>query len=198
MIADLLAIAGFAVAASGWAATACHAARLRYLLHTDPLTGLANRDALATRLRRHNRRGATVGLLLADLDGFKQVNDLHGHDVGNTLLQDISRRMRAVAHPSELVVRLHGDEFAILLGNLPNGTAGTRSAAQRRDVFAAAVDTPMRTRQDEVRVSASIGVAVLPASGADLSALLSTADQDMYCVKRSRAAHDGSLMVAAA
>lgn len=198
MIADLLATAGFTVTATGWATTACHAARLCHLLRTDPLTGLPNRDALAARLRRHQRRGAAIGLLLADLDGFKQVNDVHGHDVGNVLLREISRRMRAVAHPGELVVRLHGDEFAILLGNLPSGAAGTQSAAQRRELFAAAVDTPVRAERGEVRVSASIGVAVLPASGADLSSLLSTADHDMYRAKRSRALHTAPASVAAA
>lgn len=188
MIADLLAVTGCLGAATGWAATACHAAHLRHKLRTDPLTGLANRDALAARLHRHQHHAATLGLLLADLDGFKQVNDIHGHDIGNVLLRQISRRLRAAAHPGELVVRLHGDEFAILLGNLPSGPAGRRSAAHRREVFAATVNTPVSTEAGDVRVSASIGAAVLPRTAADLSALLSTADHDMYRVKRSRAA----------
>jgi diguanylate cyclase (GGDEF)-like protein len=190
--ADLLAVTttGAAVCAVSCAAGWVRAARLQRHLHSDRLTGLANRDALAARFRRVARRAPAVGLLLADLDGFKAINDMHGHDEGNIVLQHVAACMRTAATPAELVVRLHGDEFAVLLGAIPVGAAGRRLAALRRDAFTTAVATPLGAVGRDITVTATFGAAVLPGEAVTLSALLSAADRAMYTAKRARSGND--------
>lgn len=192
--ADLLAMTttGAAVCAATCAAGWLRAARLRRHLHTDRLTGLANRDALTARFHQVSRRAPALGLLLADLDGFKAINDAHGHDEGNVVLQHVAACLRAAATPAELVVRLHGDEFAVLLGAIPAGAAGRRLAVMRRDAFTAAVATPLGSARGDLTVTATIGAAVLPGQTATLSALLAAADRAMYTAKRRQPA-DGAL-----
>ncbi|MGH3627214.1 MAG: GGDEF domain-containing protein [Sciscionella sp.] len=186
MIADLLAFAGVAATSAGWVHSAGRAVGLQHRLRTDALTGLANREALAEQVRRVSRRAGAVGLLLAGLDDFKPVNDIHGHDAGNQLLRHVAQRLTSVAHHGELVARLHGDEFAILLGALPSGPAGHRAAALRADQFAGAVASPMACQLGALAVTASIGAAVLPLQAASLSALLTAADDAMYRLKAAR------------
>lgn len=117
---------------AGWAVTARLAVVWWRRLHTDRLTGLANRDALARAFQRASRRSLAVGVLLIDLDKFKAVNDEHGHDAGNHLLRAVARQLAFAAVPGSLPVRLHGDEFAVLLPDLPPGQAGI--AAVRRSL----------------------------------------------------------------
>jgi diguanylate cyclase (GGDEF)-like protein len=123
-------------------------------------------------------------LLLADLDEFKQINDTYGHDEGNIVLQHVAACLRTAAHPTELVARLHGDEFAVLLGAIPTGAPGRRVAALRREAFAAAVATPLGSARTDITVTATVGAAVLPGEAATLSALLAAADRAMYTAKR--------------
>lgn len=172
------------VLAAGWAVTARMALVWWARLHTDPLTGLANRAALMRAFRRATRRGLAVGVLMVDLDGFKGVNDAHGHDGGNMLLRAVAHQLGFAAGPGAKPVRLHGDEFAVLLSGLPMGQAGTDTAQRAATnvagaIGAAAVELPGGT----VRVTATVGVAVAPVWSADLSLLLRVADQRMYAAK---------------
>lgn len=171
--------------AAGWAATA----RLAWLwwrrLHTDPLTGLANRDALAQAFARARRRSLAVGVLLLDLDHFKAINDIWGHDAGNLVLRHVAHQLTFHTGPDRtaLPVRLHGDEFAVLLTDLPPGAAGMRLAEQHAREIAVAIATPVAFGVDQLAVTATVGAAVSPAREARLGALLRVADQRMYAEK---------------
>lgn len=172
------------VLAAGWAVTARMAVLYWGRLHTDPLTGLPNRAALMRAFRRATRRGFAVGVLLVDLDAFKAVNDAHGHDAGNVVLRTVARELLFAAGAGALPVRLHGDEFAILLPSLAPGAAGQydadlRAASVAAAIRAATVELPGET----VRISATVGAAVAPVATADLSLLLRVADQRMYAAK---------------
>lgn len=171
--------------APGLLITSWRAHRLTCRLHTDQLTSLANRDALVrafTRTRRREAAGA-VGVLLLDLDGSKQINDQHGHDIGNQVLRHVAAQLAAVAGRDELPVRLHGDEFAVLLGRLPAGRHAQVVADSRAQVVRAVTAWPARVGGVEITATASVGAAVCSTSHADLPALLRAADQRMYAAK---------------
>lgn len=162
-----------------------HQQELEYIAHYDALTGLPNRSLLADRIhqamalaRRHQHR---LALVFIDLDGFKAVNDAHGHDMGDRLLIELARRMKAVLRESDTLGRLGGDEFvAVLTG------PGEPQACQRLlDRLLAVVADPVVIDDMRLEVSASMGVAFYPA-GEELDAdqLLRQADQAMYRAKR--------------
>ena len=174
------------VLAAALTATVQYAAHLRRRLYIDPATGLANREALARHVARTRRHAAQIGLLLMDLDEFKQINDRHGHETGNQVIRVIANRLVGVARPGELVVRLHGDEFVLLLGALPSGATGRRMARLRADAVAAAIAAPISTSRGEITVTGSVGAAALPVTEADLSGLLTAADDAMYRAKHTR------------
>jgi diguanylate cyclase (GGDEF)-like protein len=159
--------------------------RLLQLAHYDQLTGLSNRTSfvehvtrIASRARRTNQR---VGLMLLDLDGFKAVNDGHGHDAGDVLLQEISHRIRQVFREYDVVARLGGDEFAVLLTEV-DGPEQMASVAQR---LLSAIAQPVLVGEERVRISASIGGALFPDTAESIAALLKCADAAMYEVKRA-------------
>lgn len=167
--------------ATGWAsASTLAAAYFRRRLHTDPLTGLANRAALTRRAARSNSRGL-VGVLLIDLDQFKTLNDTHGHDFGDTVLAAVAARLSDIATPRELPVRLHGDEFALWLGQL---TSPARAEYRARQV-SEALSVPLRIEGHRITALGSVGLAVGPAVS-PLADLLGQADQHMYQVKHAR------------
>lgn len=174
------------VAAVGWATTSRRLARVRAQLHSDPLTGLANRLELADRVHEARRGQGSVALLMLDLDDFKPINDTYGHDEGNRVLRHVADRLHATADEDELPVRLHGDEFAMLLVGLPPGAAGRAVAAQRIEAVRRAIAEPLTTQLARHAIRASIGASVLPAERAELSALLSQADASLYRDKPHR------------
>lgn len=182
---NMVEAAAIGLTTPGLLVTSWRAHRLTSRLHTDPLTGLANREALVRAFTRARRRetAAAVGVLLLDLDGFKQVNDQHGHDVGNQVLRHIATQLTAVTGPGELPVRLHGDEFAVLLGRLPGGRHAQVVADSRAQAVRAATAGPARVAGVEITATASVGAAVCATSHADLPALLRAADQRMYAAK---------------
>src|SRR5262249_15326362 len=94
-------------------------ARYRLMAHTDPLTGLANRRQLMLTLRNEAVGGPPGVLLAIDLDGFKNVNDTRGHDVGDAVLVEVAERLRNNLRPGDLAARLGGDEFAVLMWARP-------------------------------------------------------------------------------
>ncbi|WP_019871110.1 putative bifunctional diguanylate cyclase/phosphodiesterase [Salinispora oceanensis] len=128
-------------------------AHFRELAHTDALTGLANRRGLLRALHRCAERGTQCDLLLLDLDGFKNVNDVRGHDAGDAVLAEVGRRLRGPLRPGDLAARLGGDEFAVLL---PGPPAATDPIGERLlGALAAAYELP----EGPVFLSASIGIA---------------------------------------
>lgn len=177
---------------AGWALTARLAVLWWRRLHTDPLTGLANRDALARAFRRATRHSLAVGVVLIDLDYFKAINDVWGHDAGNTVLRHVADQLGSHCrqYGSAVPVWLHGDEFAVLLTDLPLGAAGVRVAEERVRHLAVAIGVPVRFGVDQLAVTGSAGVAVCPAAHAELSALLRAADQRMYAAKTGTRAGD--------
>ncbi|MCW2499074.1 MAG: hypothetical protein JWN87_750 [Frankiales bacterium] len=147
----------------------------------DPLTGLANRILMEERLRsvlsRDARSGQTTAVLFLDLDGFKAVNDVHGHAVGDQVLRTVADRLAAVVRPSDTIARLGGDEFVVLV---EGATQDAVDSLVKR--LQTAVGEPIATLDLEVGVS--IGVALSHGGESDAGTLLGLADKDMYAVKR--------------
>jgi diguanylate cyclase (GGDEF)-like protein/PAS domain S-box-containing protein len=174
--------------------------RTTYLAYHDQLTGLPNRahamEHLDLELRRADRSGLRVGVLLLDLDGFKQVNDTHGHAAGDEVLRAAGHRLRGAVRAGDLIARLGGDEFVVVLAGLPPATtplgADARPEAavghvdQVRRHLRDALAEPLTLGGARVQLAASIGAATYPRDGADPAALLAHADAAMYRDKGPR------------
>jgi diguanylate cyclase (GGDEF)-like protein len=166
------------------------AGEMAHVAWHDPLTGLPNRALFGDRVmhaiaaRRRERRPLAV--LFCDLDGFKAVNDQHGHDAGDDLLRLVADRLRRCIRPGDTVARLGGDEFAVLLESL-TGAAGAREVTDR---IIAAIAAPSAVIGHEVTIGVSIGIAHYTGAE-DAEQLLRNADLAMYRAKslgKSRAA----------
>jgi diguanylate cyclase (GGDEF)-like protein len=151
-------------------------------LHDD-LTGLPNRrlflDRLANELAAGERNRSLVGVLLLDLDRFKEVNDTLGHDVGDQLLTSFALRLHQAMRSSDTIARMGGDEFAIL----PSGTDTVAELVVTAQKVLAATKEPFLILGNELPVRASIGVAAFPEHGADVATLMRRADIAMYAAK---------------
>jgi diguanylate cyclase (GGDEF)-like protein len=149
----------------------------------DSLTGLANRVLIESSLKEAivaaRRLDAPVGLLIADLDHFKEINDSLGHHAGDKVLQVVADRWRAALRHDDILGRLAGDEFAVIL---PRADAYTSEAIAQRLVRALA--EPISFDGQELRVGTSIGLATYPADGLDVDDLVRIADHAMYAAKR--------------
>jgi diguanylate cyclase (GGDEF)-like protein len=152
-------------------------AHFRELAHTDPLTGLANRRGLVRALREPPVRERTRVLVGLDLDGFKNVNDMRGHDVGDAVLAEVGRRLGANLREGDVAARLGGDEFAVLIWATPEEAmvAGKR--------LLAVLSEPYDTEDGSVFLSASVGVADSPAPG-DTAELMRDADLALRYAKQ--------------
>lgn len=153
----------------------------RDLAHTDPLTGLANRRALEGRIAALLGKGEAAGgfrLALLDLDGFKPVNDRHGHAFGDKLLRSVAERLRETIGDDGLVVRQGGDEFAVLIP--PYSPLDDVPIATR---ILIALARPHQIEGVTVQVGASVGVAQWPHDGASADALFEHADRALYQAK---------------
>ncbi len=159
-------------------------ARLSHEAHHDTLTGLPNRHLLQQELDAAIaavRTGTSIGcaVMISDLNGFKEVNDTLGHQHGDQLLRDVARCFIEVAGTRALVARLGGDEFAVLLTDVADPAEAEALARAMADSLA----EPMSLDGVSVEVSASIGVAMAPLHGEDVSGLLKRADVAMYAAK---------------
>jgi diguanylate cyclase (GGDEF)-like protein/PAS domain S-box-containing protein len=167
---------------------------LRRLATRDPLTGLANRRQLVARLAvvlgHQPHHGARTGVLFVDVDHLKQLNDEHGHQVGDDVLVELAHRVAAVVGPDDVVARFGGDEFVVLMPMLDRLDDGARVATAVHDALA----PPVRVGEELVEVTVSIGLALAsPTDTPDM--LLRRADTALYRAKtggRSRTEADGS------
>lgn len=160
-------------------------ARLRHLAHYDPLTALPNRrlslELAQQALELAQREQRPLPLLYLNLNGFKPINDRHGHDAGDDMLREIARRMMAALRASDVVGRVGGDEFIIILPNT-DAPADARLVA---DKLRAAIAEPAGLSSvGTVQLSASIGIAWYPEDATNLVQLLRQADAAMYQEKR--------------
>ncbi|WDY56120.1 sensor domain-containing diguanylate cyclase [Pseudomonas sp. PSKL.D1] len=162
---------------------------LRFLAHHDPLTHLSNRarfnerlDAALHAARRHSHN---VALLFLDVDGFKGINDAHGHAAGDQVLRSIARRLERCVQAHDTLARMGGDEFTVLLPEVACSTAVAEKVVEILSVMA----EPLEAGLPGLAMPAcSIGVAMYPEHGTDADALLSHADNEMYRMKRQRVA----------
>ncbi len=156
---------------------------MRSLAHTDPLTGLPNRRglniALASALSRCSPE-RMLAVYVMDLDGFKPVNDQHGHDVGDELLIAVTRRLQGHVRQSDLVARLGGDEFVVMAGQLHSLQQAQELGHKLLDAFRA----PFSLQNVRVEVGLTIGYAIAPHDGNDAIGLLKLADAAMYSGKQ--------------
>jgi diguanylate cyclase (GGDEF)-like protein len=153
------------------------------LADRDGLTGLYNRRRMLELLEKSiadaASHGQRVGLLFIDLDGFKLVNDVHGHATGDRLLISVASRLAARARYGDFVCRYGGDEFVVILPRATDRAAATQVA---RSIYKRLV-LPYRIDGVELQMAASIGVALYPDGAASATALLQLADESMYRAK---------------
>lgn len=154
--------------------------QLKYLAFFDALTELPNRalfyDRLGQALAVQKRSQEPFALLALDLDGFKAVNDAHGHETGDALLQAVGRRFRQCVRETDTVARMGGDEFAVLLPGLGDPDVASAVAGK----VLASLAEPFHLGGSQCRVGASIGLCLSPADGDDMETLLARADAAMY------------------
>jgi len=170
------------------------AARAAHMAYHDTLTGLPNRaqlqEHLDLALARAERKDTAVAALFLDLDGFKPVNDTYGHPAGDRLLQDAARRWRTVSRAGEMLARIGGDEFVLILTDLERDSA--QAAAAAAGVRCAdALLTPFDIHGVPgvtINIDVSVGLALYPRDAATPAELLLAADGAMYAVKRERRA----------
>lgn len=158
--------------------------QLKHLANHDPLTGLANRSALTNKLdalvKLARRNKQTPALLYIDLDGFKEINDTHGHSSGDQVLIRFAKRTRMILRESDIFARLGGDEFVILLSSTDR--AGAHHLARK---ILLNFKTPFKLLSGDYYISASIGIAIYDQYEEAADQFLIRADHAMYHIKRS-------------
>lgn len=156
---------------------------LTHLATHDTLTNLPNRslfnEHLDIALHNAGRHQRTVALLFIDLDGFKSVNDTYGHEAGDRLLQEIGKRMQSCVRKEDIIARMGGDEFAVLLGE----QQGLTDASMVAHKLLTCINKPVELNGRTCRVGASIGIAMFPHSADNADDLLRFADNAMYTAK---------------
>lgn len=154
-----------------------------HLAYRDPLTDLPNRRATEARLEEAlsaaKRANLIVGVAFIDIDGFKQINDTHGHQVGDDVLIEIAARFRAQARSSELVTRFGGDEFAVIFPSVATPSEISDAVSRLQGAF----DQTFNFEGHRFDLSASIGIAVFPEDAATAVDLIKHADEAMYQAK---------------
>ncbi|MGE5641176.1 MAG: diguanylate cyclase domain-containing protein [Clostridia bacterium] len=160
--------------------------RVASLAYNDPLTGLANRTSLGPALEqaveRARRRSVRLATMFVDLDGFKQVNDRHGHQAGDRFLAEIARRLRNALRASDLVARLGGDEFFVVLEDQQESESVETVARKLLGELRRPVEV---APGEQASVSASIGISAFPDDATDAATLVKHADEAMYRAKQA-------------
>lgn len=158
--------------------------RIHQLAYSDELTGLASRtcfyEHMADRIHTALKQKQKFALLCLDLDGFKDINDSLGHDIGDRLLKAVARRLQSVVRESDFIARISGDEFFILVNRIASG----KDAAEVAGRSLLTINRPVQLPSGELRPRCSIGIACYPEDGRDLHSLLKAADSAMYAAKK--------------
>ena len=158
--------------------------RTEHLALHDALTGLPNRrlleDRMTNMLERAERNHTRAAILVIDLDGFKHINDTHGHAIGDEFLREVALRLGKVVRKADTLARSGGDEFTVLVSDIlqPNGATILAQKLQME------LDRPIAVRQLQLCVSGSVGIALYPEDGQTADSLCARADADMYRAKR--------------
>ena len=156
---------------------------LEQLAHFDQLTGLPNRmlchDRLRASMHRSRRTKSSCAILYIDLDGFKQINDQLGHEIGDEVLINVGQRLLQTIREDDTAARMGGDEFVVILNEIENFDKAKELIQRILD----AISFPVKSEQGELPISASIGVALYPEHGDTIEGLISSADQAMYYCK---------------
>ncbi len=164
-------------------------ARIQYLAHHDMLTGLPNRayltERLGTILALARRHATLVAIMFIDLDNFKNVNDSLGHHVGDVMLKQVALRIKEVLREADMVSRLGGDEFLVILSDF----AAPDDAAKVAQKLLQVISAPITLEGREVCAGASIGVSVFPRDGDSADDLIRHADAAMYSAKEHGRGH---------
>jgi len=157
--------------------------QLQRMAHYDVLTNLPNRVLLADRLEQAihyaKRQNHSVAVVFLDLDGFKEINDVHGHHVGDNLLVEVSCRLKECLRDADTLSRFGGDEFVAVLADIEK----IQDCELILERFLNAASAPVAMRDVVLKVSASIGVTIYPQDGSDSDVLIRHADQAMYTAK---------------
>ncbi len=159
--------------------------KLTYRANFDPLTGLPNRtlftDRLIQEIRRSERNEDSFALFFIDIDDFKKINDTYGHDVGDQLLKKIAERFEKNRRKSDTFARIGGDEFILIALNVKNDIDLQKLSKKYGSMFI----MPFNINNQELKIGASIGVAVFPQDGTDSKTLTLSADKAMYHAKKA-------------
>jgi diguanylate cyclase (GGDEF)-like protein len=158
-------------------------AQLRKDAHVDPLTGLMNRRALATELEKMfaSSNAAHRAFMVFDLNGFKPINDLHGHAAGDEVLRQVGDRLRRQCRQGDLIARLGGDEFLMVVNQSCSRSMAEAMASRLADHLL----EPMVIGDETLSVGVAVGVALAGEDGTDMVSLLERADARMYAAKRA-------------
>jgi len=161
------------------------AKELKYLANHDPLTGLPSlrlcKDRLEQAIREFYRHKLKAAVLFIDLDGFKEVNDVHGHDAGDRVLQITANRIKKEVRQYDTVARVGGDEFLVILSRVPNMDVPARICSQLIKNLSHGISLA----EHQVSIGASIGVAIFPDDADNSEQLIKQADNAMYRAKNS-------------
>jgi diguanylate cyclase (GGDEF)-like protein len=163
--------------------------KMKHMATHDDLTGLANRvllkDRLNTAISFHQRQSLKIAVLFIDLDGFKNINDTYGHDVGDELLIQVADKLRTCVRQSDTVVRFGGDEFVLLLTGLHKNSEASFVAEKALAIM----QQPFKLSAVTVRIGCSIGISMYPDDGTTDTDLIKIADTLMYRVKANGKNH---------
>ncbi|MEJ2480766.1 MAG: diguanylate cyclase [Acidihalobacter sp.] len=159
--------------------------KIAHLAQHDALTGLPNRrltqDRVEQAIARAQRSQTRFAVMFVDLDRFKHVNDAYGHDAGDQLLKEVAQRLTACLRGEDTIGRQGGDEFIVLLSDLSDDSDAVAVAGKIRD----ALSEPFQLQGEQIRIDASLGIAVYPRDGTDFETLIKHSDTAMYHAKKS-------------
>lgn len=160
--------------------------RLAFMAQYNSLTGLPNRylllDRLEAAMQRARRNETLLGVMILDIDRFKQINDSRGHATGDILLQQVAERLASTLRATDTIARLGGDEFTVLVENATSIDEITAIADKIKNAFA----TPFETESGEVFTTTSVGITIFPFDDHNRDELLKNADVAMYHAKQER------------